>query len=416
MAKRKVAPGFWWDAEEEVGYVDLRPRGRGSLRVQRVLRQMGYRDALAEFARIRDEAARQRTGPRQAPTLRQYLAERGRLRQLRQSTAKNHAYMLDNRILPAFGDLRLTRITAAKVVEFRAAMLQEGVSPATANRHVFLLRAILNEARQRGVIADHPIPSGALTALPESPPLPTYLSDDKRNAFLAAFENEDGFRRHVEEKRKLGPVKLGAGAPAERRYGGGRRGVSDGTGRAFLRFHAAQPLFLCALDTGLTRGDLIDLRWYQVDLSSGLIRIRRAKTGVPVHVPMTARLAAELGALPHGGDQDHVFLTLAGERWPEIMLRRYFDIAKAIAGITRPFRFHDMRHDFASALAREGVSLLVIAQLLGHTTTRMTTRYAHLHPDTLRAAIAGLSGRGTASPQASLRTEGSSPVESSKVN
>ena len=380
MAKRKVAPGFWWDAEEEVGYVDLRPRGRGSLCVQRVIRQMGYRDALAEYGRIRDEANRQRTGPRQVPTLRQYLGERGRLRQLRPTTARTYAYMLNRRILPEFGDLRLTQITTARVLEFRAAMVKEGVSPATANRHVFLLRAILNEARQRGVITDHPIPSGTLAALSESPPLPTYLSDDERDPFLAAFESEEGFRPYVEEKRRLGPVKLGSAAPAGRRYGGGRRRESEATGKAFLHFQAARPLFLCALDTGLARGDLVNLRWYQVDFSANPVRLRRSKTGVSIHLPMTPRLAAEVRALVRRGDNSHVFVTLSGKRWSETMIPRYFDIAKAIAGITRPFRFHDMRHDFASALAREGVNLVVIAQLLGHTTTRMTMRYAHLCP------------------------------------
>jgi integrase len=183
-----------------------------------------------------------------------------------------------------------------------------------------------------------------------------------------------------------------------------------------LHFQSARPLVLCSLDTGLTRGDLIDLRWYQVDLSSNLIRIRRSKTGVPVHIPMTARLAAELGALPRGEDQANVFVTLAGERRSETMVRRYFDIAKAIAGITRPFRFHDMRHDFASALARDGVSLLVIAQLLGHTTTRMTARYAHLHPDTLRAAIAGLARQEAAIQQPLSPADLSTKLKSDKVN
>lgn len=98
------------------------------------------------------------------------------------------------------------------------------------------------------------------------------------------------------------------------------------------------------------------------------------------------------------------------------MLRRYFDIAKAIAGFTRPFRFHDMRHDSASALARDGISLLVIAQLLGHTTTRMTSPYAHPHRDTLRAAIAGLAGRGSASQHPPAAVDIGATLGTDKVN
>jgi integrase len=91
-------------------------------------------------------------------------------------------------------------------------------------------------------------------------------------------------------------------------------------------------------------------------------------------------------------------------------------IAKTLAGITRPSRLLDMRHDSASALSQDGAGLLVIAQLLGHTTTRMTARYAHLHPDTPRAAIAGLAGRGSASQQAPSLVDLGTTVEADKVN
>jgi len=181
--------------------------------------------------------------------------------------------------------------------------------------------------------------------------------------------------------------------PWERRYGGGRRGDSEAAGEAFQRFHAAKPLFVCALDTGLSRSDLINLDWQQVDLENRLIRAARTKTGVQVSIPMTKRLHAELQAIgPHPAGT-LVFRTVAGGRWAEAIIKRYFKTAKALAGIARHFQFHDMRHDFASALAQEGVSLFVIAQLLGHTSTAMTMRYAHLHPANLRAAIDALPGR-----------------------
>ena len=393
MARQRVAPGFWWDADEEVGYIDFRVQGRESYRVQRIVRGVTYREALREYGRVKEEAGRRKRNPRDIPTLRRYVDEFSRLRPLRPSTEKPHAYMLARWILPELGELPLHKITSARLMEFRTKLLLEKKSPSTANRHISLVRKLLNEARIRGLIETHPAPGGTVPPLPETPPLAAYLSEGEREAFLTVFINEIAFRKHIQEQRKLGPVKKGRGAPAKRRYGGGRRGDSEATGEAFRRFAAARPLFLCALDTGLTLGDLINLRWHQVDLQNEMISIRRAKTAVPVNIPMTARLVQELRRLPRAKDVDLVFRTATGEPWTNIRVQRSFNLAKTLAGITRPFRFHDMRHDFASALAREGVSLYVIAQLLGHTSMRMTMRYAHLHPDNLRAAIAALPGR-----------------------
>jgi len=416
MAKRKIAPGFWWDAERKVGYVDFRVQGRNSYRVQRVVRGVTYRDALREYGRIKGEAAQLKQNPRDIPTLRQYLGEFGRLRPLRPSTAKTHEYMLARRILPELGALPLDKITSARLMEFRTKIILDKKSPSTANRHVSLVRKLLNEARLRGVIQAHPAPTGTVAPLPETPPLAAYLSDSERDAFLTAFVNEIGFRRHIQERQKLGPVKEGAAAPGKRRYGGGRRGDSRATTEAFLWFNAARPLFLCALDTGLTRGDLIGLRWHQVDLEARMIALRRSKTAVPINIPMTSRLVDELRRLPRATDVDLVFLTPYGKRWPETRVQRIFVMAKALAGITRPFRFHDMRHDFASALAREGVSLYVIAQLLGHASTRMTMRYAHLHPDNLRAAIASLPNRNSPDQPSASSVQCGADLENENVN
>ena len=62
---------------------------------------------------------------------------------------------------------------------------------------------------------------------------------------------------------------------------------------------------------------------------------------------------------------------------------RYFKIAKAIAGITRRFRFHDQRHTFASILATKGINAFTLRDLLGHTSTRTTERYARPSNETL---------------------------------
>lgn len=390
---KKVTPGFWWDAETQTGYADFRVGGRDGRRVRAVFARLGYRAALNRFTELQATEGQSPASTTSLPTFKAYWTDYPRLRPIRQSTHGEYDYMLKARVFPDIGGVRIDRITAPRLLELRSRLLASGVSPATVNRYVTIVRMLLNEARLRGLLRAHPVPAGSIPPLKEAEVVVAYLSPTERSALLASFDDESGFRSRVARRQRLGPVKRGGQALGERRYGGGRRGDSEAAGEAFKRFHAAKPLFLCALDTGLSRADLIELSWYQVDLEGRTIRTTRKKTGTALVLPMTARLCEALTQIGPLGPNDAVFQTAAGERWSAVILKRYFSIAKGLAEITRPFRFHDMRHDFASALAQEGVSLFVIAQLLGHTSTRMTMRYAHLHPANLRAAIESLPGR-----------------------
>lgn len=393
MAMKKVAPGFWWDCDKRESYVDFRVGGRKGFRVRHRLEGLSYKDALSKFGEIKEEAVARAKSTRAIPTLRSYWKDNPRLRAIRPSTNELYQTMLNAKIFPVFGDTRLDQILPPKVLEFRATLVAEGAGPATANRYVTLIRMLLNEARLRGVITAHPIPVGSVAPLREADPVVSFLSPEERDRLLGALDDEEAFSTDITANQVLGPVKHGLASPRPRRYGGGRRGDTDAAHDTFLRFQAAKPLFLCALDTGLSRGDLIDLRWHQVDLENRILRLVRKKTKVPVTMPLTKRLAQVLDGLPKGGSDGHVFQTHDRTPWPQITIRRTFETAKRLAKITRPFRFHDLRHDFASALVQEGVSLYIVAQLLGHTSTRVANRYAHLQPDTLRAAIRALPGR-----------------------
>jgi len=74
-----------------------------------------------------------------------------------------------------------------------------------------------------------------------------------------------------------------------------------------------------------------------------MINLRRSKNAVPINIPMTARLVEELGRLPRARDVDLVFSAPSGGPWSNSRIQRSFILAKTLAGITRPFRFHDMR-------------------------------------------------------------------------
>lgn len=390
MAKKKVAPGFWWNASTKVGYVDFRVGGRSGFRVRHKIEGLNYQDALKEFGRIKESAREKAIAPSSIPVFHEYWAQYPRLRPLKPATKRSYTYMLEARIFPALGGRRLDCITPSIVLDFRSKLVAGGVTPATANRHVTLIRMLLNEAWQRSVIPTNPIPAASVKPLKEAPPVVAYLSAEERDAFLGAFDDEAGFRADVEARREMGPIVSSRAAVIPRRCGGGLRGDSEATGRAFERFRSAGPCFLCAIDAGLSRLDLIKLQWGSVDLDAGLIRFIREKTLVQVSIPITNRLKRVLHEPGPGKPEEPVFTTADGNPWSEMTLRRYFRVAKRIAGIDRPFRFHDLRHDFASSLAKRGASLLEISVLLGHTSTRMTARYAHLHPDNLRSAIDAL--------------------------
>ena len=86
----------------------------------------------------------------------------------------------------------------------------------------------------------------------------------------------------------------------------------------------------------------------------------------------------------------HVLVTGEGKPYSVASVVRYFATAKRLSGITRRFRYHDLRHTMASRLASRGVSLQIIAKALGHTSARMSERYAR--PDenaltTIRVAL-----------------------------
>ncbi len=105
----------------------------------------------------------------------------------------------------------------------------------------------------------------------------------------------------------------------------------------------------------------------------------KSKSGKPREIPVASSLRAALNGL--GPQRSGKVFGV-----PEITLRRYFPKLLKEAGIG-DFRFHDLRHTFASRLVMSGVDLYTVQRLLGHSSIKMTERYAHLAPDYLRAAI-----------------------------
>jgi integrase len=163
-----------------------------------------------------------------------------------------------------------------------------------------------------------------------------------------------------------------------------------------------------ALDTGLRRGELLGLRWENLDVRNRMIRVEKTKNGERRDVPMTDRVFDLFQGIPRRLDTPYVFAGEDGR--PQEYVKTAWGSALRRAGIEN-FTFHDLRHTFASYLVMGGVDIRTVQTLLGHKSIAMTMRYAHLSPAHLREAIAvlGSGGPRTKQDQAAFAAGAASP-------
>jgi integrase len=152
------------------------------------------------------------------------------------------------------------------------------------------------------------------------------------------------------------------------------------------------PLVLLAVNTGLRRGELLQLRWRDLHLQRRILTVRgdgpktRQTRDVPLNSEATRVLKAwrptvvEPGWCVFGGSTESTPLGAVKKAWHG---------ALQAAAVTS-FRFHDLRHTFASKLVMAGVDLNTVRELLGHKSLAMTLRYAHLAPEYKAAAVEAL--------------------------
>jgi site-specific recombinase XerD len=237
----------------------------------------------------------------------------------------------------ALGDRSLRQVVAGDVQRHIAKRLTE-VRPASVNRELAFLKRTYNVAIADGLLETNPVRQVKL--LQENNARVRYLTD-------------------VEE------VRLRA-ETGETRW----------------------PIVALALNTGLRRGELFCLRWENADFTTSVLTIPRTKAGRTRHVPMNAEVRAILGALESRLRSPYVVPSAKGSTPLDAhnFICRVFAPALRRAGI-HDFRWHDLRHTFASRLVMRGVDLRSVQELLGHTDIKMTLRYSHLSPAHLLAAV-----------------------------
>lgn len=242
-------------------------------------------------------------------------------------------------LLPHFGDSNLISISPKMISRYKVSRKVDGVKPATVNRELAMLsKAFSLAAKEWEWLKDNPV---------------SRVSKEKENNARDRWLSKD------EEKRLL-----------------------DNSPEWIKQ------IIIFSLNTGLRLGELIGLEWSRVDFSNKNILIDNSKNGEQRTIPLNkyALDVVTQRSRVRSLKCDYVFINRYGGKINPNSLRDAFRKILRKVEID-DFRLHDLRHSFATRLTQSDVDLYKISKLLGHKDIKMTQRYAHHCPDSLREGV-----------------------------
>lgn len=146
-----------------------------------------------------------------------------------------------------------------------------------------------------------------------------------------------------------------------------------------------KPIIITALQTGMRKAEIFNLKWSQIDFKKGFIEVLKSKSGKARKIPISKKLDAVLKTQLVYQTNEYVFINPATNK-------PYVDIKRAFSNILKKaeienFRFHDFRHTVATRLVESGNDLVVVKDILGHSDIATTMRYSHPVPENKKIAI-----------------------------
>ena len=225
-------------------------------------------------------------------------------------------------------DRKLSSITNATIMDYRQRRKGDGLKPHSINREIVILRAAMTYAARVHHVT---VPKLAWTEVrtPEPPGRIRFLSFEEYDKLIAAAHPD------------------------------------------------LKPIIVCAVSTGLRKGNILQLDWSQVKLSQRIIQVR-VKGNKEHSVRIVPQLMAALSTTHVDDRRGKVFQCVNFEkRWRAALVD---------SGLA-DFRFHDLRHTFASWARQNGADIAAVCESLGHSDISMTMRYAHIKPDSAETAF-----------------------------
>jgi integrase len=264
-------------------------------------------------------------------------------------------------------------IAPAEIERWRVERIKT-VKAATINKDLGALKAAINWGVKRGLLEVHPLARLERLQERDSKTIVRYLSPEERARLIVALdEHEAGLRMRRKSNNKGLDERNKELMPD----------VAD----------HLKPMVIISLNTGIRRGSLFGLLWSDVDLDRRVLTLRgeEGKSGKTNRVPLNDAAFRAFSEWRNSSKGDGlVFPSPKTEKrrgncktaWKTLMKKANIE----------NFRWHDMRHDFASQLVMKGVDLNTVRELMGHADMKMTLRYAHLAPEAKVKAVGVLDG------------------------
>ncbi len=145
------------------------------------------------------------------------------------------------------------------------------------------------------------------------------------------------------------------------------------------------PIVTCALQTGMRKGEILNLKWSNIDFKKQFIELLQTKSGKARKIPISNKLMKALVLLKENKISEYVFAN-PYTKTKYKFIHKGFDEALRKADIMN-FRFHDLRHTAATRMTEMGIDLAVVQEILGHSDVKTTMRYAHPVPERKLKAI-----------------------------
>jgi integrase len=264
------------------------------------------------------------------------------------STLRDYRSNLEAHLLPAFGDQALEAVTPAAIDVWRASLA--ALSPRTKNKLLVVMHGVFRRAQHVWDLPANPV------------------------AYVEKYRQRPSGDIDVFSPEEVMALVRAAGSEQD------------------------AAVFLTAAFTGLRRGELLALRWREVDFAGSVVRVRASytamelttpKSGKVRSVPLAPEVANALARLDQRpnwtSDDDLVFPGEAGDYLDGSALRRRYAAALGRAGL-RPLRFHDLRHTFGTRMIAKA-DIRRVQEWMGHADVQTTMRYLHYAPRAADAAL-----------------------------